>query len=68
MAKLSSAGRKALPNKEFAGQGRSFPIPDRTHAVQAQRMVGRSLKAGNITTSQAASIRAKAKAKLAKSK
>jgi hypothetical protein len=66
MAKLSSAGRKALPSKDFAGPGRSYPIPDKSHAIAAERLVGRGLKAGNITPAQAATIRAKAKAKLAK--
>ena len=66
MARLSSAQRKALPSGSFAGPGRSFPIPDRSHAIAAERLVGRSLKAGNITPAQAASIKAKAKAKLAR--
>jgi hypothetical protein len=35
MAKLSSADRKALPGKEFAGPDRSYPIPDASHARNA---------------------------------
>lgn len=64
MAKLTTQQRKALPSKTFALPGRRFPIPDKAHAVAAERLVGRSLKAGNITPSQAATVRRKAKAKL----
>ncbi len=61
MAKLSTEARKKLPDSVFAGPGRSFPIPNPSHAVAAERLVGRSEKAGNITASQADTIRAKAK-------
>lgn len=40
MAKLDAAQRKALPSKDFAGSGRSYPIPDKSHAEQALRMEG----------------------------
>lgn len=66
MSNLSAAQRKALPSSSFAGPNRSFPIPDKAHAIAAERLVGRSLKAGNISPGQAASIKAKARAKLAK--
>jgi hypothetical protein len=35
MAKLNAAARKRLPGKDFAGPGRSYPIPDRSHAANA---------------------------------
>lgn len=35
MAKLDTASRNALPDKEFAGPGRSYPIPDKSHAQNA---------------------------------
>ena len=35
MAKLTAKTRNALPAKDFAGPGRSFPIEDRNHAVNA---------------------------------
>lgn len=39
MAKLFAAKRNALPSSDFALPGkRAFPIPDKTHAVQALRM------------------------------
>lgn len=64
MAKLSAAARKKLPAKTFAGPNRSFPIPDKAHAIAAERLVGRALKAGHITQDQANKIRAMAKSKL----
>jgi len=68
MAKLSTAQRKKLPSSTFAGPNRSFPIPDKSHAVAAERLVGRALKAGSINAVQAARIKAKARAKLGKAK
>lgn len=35
MAKLTKGARRALPAKDFAGPGRSFPIEDRKHAKAA---------------------------------
>lgn len=63
MARLSAAARKKLPTKTFAGPNRSFPIPDKAHAIAAERLVGRALKAGHITQDQANKIKAMAKAK-----
>lgn len=64
MAKLTTKARAKIPTSKFAGPGRSFPIENKAHAVAAERLVGRSEKAGNISASEAAKIRAKAKAKL----
>lgn len=66
MATLSAVARKRLPAKTFAGPGRSFPIPDANHARLAIAMASRSQNAGNISPSTAASIKAKARAKLGK--
>jgi hypothetical protein len=67
MAKLTAAARKKIPTSKFAGPDRSFPIPDKVHAQKAVQLAPRSVKAGNITPAQAASIVAKAKRKLGKS-
>lgn len=40
MARLTAAARKKLPKSTFAGPNRSFPIPDRSHAIAAKRLVG----------------------------
>lgn len=36
MAKLTTKERKALPAKDFAGPGRSYPIEDKAHARNAK--------------------------------
>lgn len=68
MAKLSSSARNKLPNKDFAGPGRSFPVEDAAHARAALRLVGRAVKAGHITPAQADAIKGMARAKLGKGK
>jgi hypothetical protein len=35
MAKLTKGERKALPAKDFAGPGRTFPVENRAHAKAA---------------------------------
>lgn len=35
MARLTADDRKKLPEKEFAGKDRSYPIPDKKHASLA---------------------------------
>jgi hypothetical protein len=37
MAKLKAATRSKLAGSQFAGPGRSFPIPDKSHAEDALR-------------------------------
>lgn len=36
MARLTTKARKALPAKDFAGPGRSYPVNDRAHAANAK--------------------------------
>lgn len=64
MATLKAAARNALPAKVFAGPGRSFPIPDKSHARAAISGATRSMHAGNISAGEAAAIKAKARKKL----
>jgi hypothetical protein len=68
MAKLSTKSRNSLRDRAFALPGRRFPIEDRAHAVAAERLVGRALKAGSINAAQASTVRRKAAAKLGKGK
>jgi len=63
MARLTTKARKKLPGKDFAGPGRSFPIPDKSHADAALRDLPR---AKGLTLAQAQKIRAKAYQKLGK--
>lgn len=64
MAKLTTGARQALPAKTFAGPNRSFPIPDKSHAVAAIQDAAKAVKAGSITPAQKTTIVAKAKSKL----
>lgn len=66
MTKLTTAARKKLPGKSFAGPGRSFPVNDKKHAKAAILDAPKAVKAGSITPMQKAMIDTKARAKLKK--
>lgn len=40
MARLTAAARKALPDSAFAGPNRTFPVPDKNHAMAANMLKG----------------------------
>lgn len=61
MARLTSGQRSSMPKKEFAGPGRSFPIPDKNHARAALIDVGR---AKGLGSSEKSHIKAVAREKL----
>ena len=61
MGRLTSGQRDKMPKREFAGPGRSFPIPDRNHAKAALIDVGR---AKGLSSSEKAHIKAVAHEKL----
>lgn len=58
MARLKAAARKALPASDFAGPGRSFPIPDAGHAKAALGLIN------HAPASARPKIRARAEAML----
>ena len=61
MAKLNTAERKKIPSSEFGLPGsRKYPMPDKSHAEDAKRMVGKEEKAGKLSASSGAKIDAKA--------
>lgn len=60
MAKLTSKGRKALPDSTFAGPGRSYPVQDKSHAANAKARATQMVKAGKLSPSAKAKIDAKA--------
>lgn len=60
MAKLSTEHRKDLPQSDFAGPGRTFPIPDKSHARAALSGASHAEHVGNITGAEKAKIDAKA--------
>ena len=64
MALLTASQRRRMPQGEYALPGKRFPINDRNHAEAALSGASRALHAGNISESQAATVRAKAKKKL----
>ena len=68
MAKLSSKARKALPTSDFAGPGRSYPVNDRAHAANAKARATQAVKAGRMSASQGAAIKARANKVLGTSK
>ena len=60
MAKLTTRARAALPKGKFAGPGRSYPVPDRSHAANAKARATQQVKAGNLSPAAAAKINARA--------
>ena len=63
---LTADKRKKMAQALFAMPGHRFPINDKEHARLAISGASRAEHAGNISTSQEASIKAKARAKLGK--
>lgn len=68
MARMTTRQRRAIPKRDFAGAGRSFPIFDPKHARLAIGAATRSYHAGNISRSEMQSIQRKARAKLRNSR
>ena len=67
MAELKAATRNKLPDSKFGLPGsRKFPINDRSHAANAKARATQQLKAGRLSPSSAAKIRAKANRMLGK--
>ena len=69
MSKLHAKERNALPASKFGEPGsRKYPMPDRSHAANAKARATQQVKAGNLSESTAAKIRAKADRVLGKGK
>jgi len=64
MTKLTSKARAKLPGSAFAGPGRSYPIPDKSHAANAKARASQTVKAGRMSASEKKKIDAKADKKL----
>jgi len=60
MAKLNASARKRLPAADFAGPDRSYPVPDKNHAVQAKARSTQAVEAGRMSSSEKSKIDAKA--------
>ena len=60
MGLLSTKRRNSLPSDEFGMPGsRKYPMPDRSHAANAKARATQQVKAGNLSPSSAAKIKAK---------
>jgi hypothetical protein len=66
VARLTTKGRKALPAKDFAGPGRSYPVEDKAHARNAKARAAQAVNAGRMSSAEKARIDAKADRKLGK--
>jgi hypothetical protein len=66
MAKLTSGQRNKLPSADFAGPGRSYPMPDKSHAANAKARATQEVKAGKLSSGEASKIKAKANKVLGK--
>ena len=60
MAKLTTKARNNLPKADFAGPGKSFPIPDKSHAANAKARATQAVKAGRMSPAEKSKIDAKA--------
>ena len=60
MAKLTSKQRSKLPSSSFAGAGRSYPVPDKSHARNAKARASEMYNKGKLSKSQKQSIDSKA--------
>lgn len=60
MSKLTTAQRKKMAASVFAGPGRSYPIPDKSHAANAKARATQMENAGKLSHAAAARIKAKA--------
>ena len=62
MARLTTQERANLPASDFAGPGRSYPIPDKKHAKAALMLINKK----PMSDEQRAKVRRVADAMLAK--
>lgn len=67
MAELTTRARKAIPTSKFAlPDERRFPIHDKAHARNALARAAQGVKAGTLSTADAAKVRAAANKVLGK--
>lgn len=60
MAKLTTKARNALPNSDFAGPDRSYPVDTRARAVNAKARATQMYNKGHISLSMEHRIDSKA--------
>ena len=64
MAKLTAKSRNALPDSDFAGPDRSYPVENKSHASNAKARAKQMYNAGHISKAEYDKICAKANRKL----
>lgn len=61
MSKLTAKSRSKIPTSEFGLPGeRKYPMPDRSHAINAKARASQMVKKGKLSPSSKAKIDAKA--------
>ena len=60
MTKLTTMARNKLPKSEFAGDDRSYPVNNKSHARNAKARASEMLNKGKLSESSKAKIDAKA--------
>jgi len=60
MVKLTAKARDKLPAGKFAGPGRSYPVPDASHAANAKARASQQHNAGKLSGAAERAIDAKA--------
>lgn len=68
MSKLTSKQRHALPKSAFAGPDESYPVQDRSHAINAKGRAQQQYNKGHISLKMLHHIDAKANHELNKGK
>ncbi len=69
MAKLTTRVRSKIPAAEFGLPGsRKYPMPDKSHAMDAKARATQQVKAGNLSPASKSKIDAKANRVLGKGK
>lgn len=60
MATLTTQARNKLPDKDFAGPDRSYPVENKSHAANAKARAKQQLDKGRISKAEYDKICAKA--------
>lgn len=60
MTKLNSKARKALPEGDFAGPSRTYPVEDKSHAGNAKARASQAVRAGRMSEREKVKIDTKA--------
>jgi hypothetical protein len=60
MAELDTKKRDKLPDKDFAGPNRTYPVEDKPHARNAKARAAQAVKAGRMSKAEEKKIDAKA--------